>query len=137
MRILKLVSKVLCAIFFIGAGVTHFTNFEFFHKIVPPYLPMKEAIVYVSGICEIGLGLGLLIPATSRWAAWGLIALLVAVFPANIYVYQNQDLIPASPTFHLIRLPLQGVLILWAWWHTRPDRPAAPAASTAEAGGAS
>jgi uncharacterized membrane protein len=57
-----------------------------------------------------------------RLAGWGLISLLIAVFPANIYAYQHQELLPAAPLLHLLRLPLQGLLILWAYWYTRPDR---------------
>jgi uncharacterized membrane protein len=81
--------------------------------------------VYVSGVFEIALGAMLLVRKWARLAGWGLIFLLIAVFPANIYVYQHQDLFPGlSPVLHLMRLPLQGVLILWAYWYTRPDRPA-------------
>jgi uncharacterized membrane protein len=59
---------------------------------------------------------------TRPWlAAWGIIALLIAVFPANIYVYQHQDVLPAPPILHFLRLPLQGVFILWAYWHTKRD----------------
>ena len=89
---------------------------------MPPYLPLHEELVLVSGLCEILLGVLLLIPRCSRWAAWGIIALLIAVFPANIYLYQNQEILPASPIIHLLRLPLQGVFILWAFWHTRKVR---------------
>ena len=64
----------------------------------------------------------LLVPQASRFAAWGIVALLIAVFPANIHLYQNQDLMPASPFIHLLRLPLQGVFILWAFWHTRATK---------------
>ncbi|MEI6541072.1 MAG: hypothetical protein WCO86_16340 [Planctomycetota bacterium] len=52
-------------------------------------------------------------------AAWGIVALLIAVFPANLYLYQHYDILPASPFIHLLRLPLQGVFILWADWHAR------------------
>jgi len=69
------------------------------------------------------------VPKTPRYAAWGIIALLIAIFPANIHIYQHQDVIVASPrmapylpTLHLLRLPLQGVFILWAYWHTRPSK---------------
>jgi len=125
MRIFKTVSRYVLAIFFVGAGITHFTNPDFYLKIVPPYLPWHAALVDVSGVAEILLGRMLMFSDLQRIAAWGLILLLVAVFPANIYVYQHQDLIPGSPVFHLLRLPLQGVLILWAFWYTRPDRPRA------------
>ena len=87
---------------------------------MPPYLPLHRELVYLSGVFEIALGVSLLIPRFSRLAAWGIIALLIAVFPANIYVYQHQELIPGSPILHFLRLPLQGVFLLWAYWHTRP-----------------
>jgi uncharacterized membrane protein len=119
MKRIKLLSKYLLAIFMIGAGTMHFVNPEFFLKIVPPYLPLHKELVLVSGVCEVLLGALLLIPKCSHLAAWGIIALLIAVFPANIYLFQNQDLMPASPLVHFLRLPLQGVFILWAYWHTR------------------
>ena len=119
MKRIKLISKYLLAIFMIVAGTMHFVNPAFFLKIVPPYLPFHKELVLVSGVCEILLGVLLLIPKCSHLAAWGIIALLIAVFPANIYLFQNQDLMPASPLVHFLRLPLQGVFILWAYWHTR------------------
>jgi uncharacterized membrane protein len=115
----KAVSKYLLAIFMVGAGTMHFVRTEFYVKIMPPYLPSHRELVYLSGVFEIVLGVSLLIPRLSRLAAWGIIALLIAVFPANIYVYQHQDLVPAPPIFHFLRLPLQGVFLLWAYWHTR------------------
>ncbi|WP_417737764.1 DoxX family protein [Rosistilla oblonga] len=120
MKRIKLISKYLLAIFMIGAGTMHFVNPEFFLKIVPPYLPLHKELVLVSGVCEVLLGALLLIPRSSHLAAWGIVALLIAVFPANIYLFQNQDLMPASPLVHFLRLPLQGVFVLWAYWHTRP-----------------
>ncbi|TWT84915.1 hypothetical protein CA13_63960 [Planctomycetes bacterium CA13] len=122
MKRIKPISKTLLAIFMIVAGTMHFVNPEFFLKIVPPYLPFHGELVLVSGVCEILLGILLLIPKCSHLAAWGIIALLIAVFPANVYLYQHQDILPASPIIHLLRLPLQGGFILWAYWHTRPDR---------------
>ncbi len=120
MKRVKPVSKYLLAILMIAAGTMHFVNSEFFLKIVPPYLPLHKELVLLSGASEILLGVLLLVPRYSRLAAWGIIALLIAVFPANVYLYQNQDILPASPIIHLLRLPLQGVFILWAYWHTRP-----------------
>ena len=119
MKRIKLVSKFILAIFMIGAGIMHFVNPEFFLKIMPPYLPLHRELVLLSGVCEIVLGITLMVPQSSRLAAWGIIALLIAVFPANIYLFQNQNLMPASPFIHFLRLPLQGVFILWAYWHTR------------------
>jgi uncharacterized membrane protein len=120
MNRIKPISKYLLAIFMIVAGTMHFVNPEFFLKIVPPYLPLHKELVLLSGGFEILLGVLLLIPRFSLHAAWGIIALLTAVFPANIYLYQHQEILPASPLIHLLRLPLQGVFILWAFWHTRP-----------------
>ena len=119
MQRLKTASKYLLAIFMIGAGTMHFVRPDFYIKIMPPYLPWHLELVYLSGFFEAALGLLLLVPRFSRLAAWGIIALLIAVFPANIYVYQHQELLPASPLVHLLRLPLQAVFILWAYWHTK------------------
>jgi uncharacterized membrane protein len=116
---LKLISQYLLAMFMIGAGTMHFVNPGFFLKIMPPYLPLHEALVFVSGVIEILLGVMLLMPRYSHLAAWGIIVLLIAVFPANIYLYQHQEILPASPMIHLLRLPLQGGFMLWAYWHTR------------------
>ncbi len=116
----KLVGKWLFGVLFVVAGILHFVAPGFYMKIMPPYLPLHRELVFASGVAEVGLGLLLLIPRTSRFAAWGLIALLIAVFPANIYVYQNRESFPQlSPLAHLLRLPLQGVLILWAYFYTR------------------
>lgn len=117
---IKIISKFVLAILMIAAGTMHFVNPGFFLKIMPPYLPLHNELVLVSGICEVVLGVLLLVPAYSQWAAWGIVALLIAVFPANLYVYQRQELIAASSLVHFLRLPLQGVFILWAYWHTRP-----------------
>ncbi len=97
----------------------HFAQSDFFTSIMPPYLPWHRELVYISGVAEAALGLLLIAPRFSRPAAWGIIALLIAVFPANIYLYQHQELLPAPPMVHFLRLPLQAVLILWAFWHTR------------------
>jgi len=118
----KAASKWLLALLLIAAGTMHFIRSEMFVQIVPPYLPLHRELVYLSGVFEIALGLLLLVPRFSRFAAWGIVALLIAVFPANIYLYQHQDLLPAPPLLHLLRLPLQGILVLWAYWHTRQCR---------------
>ncbi|MCY7278518.1 MAG: DUF4011 domain-containing protein [Phormidesmis sp. CAN_BIN44] len=122
MKWIKAISRLMLAALMVGAGVMHFLNPSFFVKIVPPYFPCHRELVAVSGAIEILLGVLLIIPNSSRLAAWGVIALLIAVFPANIYVFQHQEIVPASSLAHLIRLLLQGVLILWAYWHTRPTK---------------
>jgi uncharacterized membrane protein len=120
MNAFKLVVRLLFAAFLIVAGVTHFTNRDFFTAIVPPYLPWPELLVYVSGLAEIAIGVMLMVPATSRIAGWAAIALLIAVFPANIHMAMNPQLYPDVPlSTLLIRLPLQGVLIALAYWFTR------------------
>ena len=116
---MKTFCKYLLASFLVGAGTLHFIRPDFYLKIMPPYLSWPLELVYLSGCCEIALGLLLLVPPYSRWAAWGIIAFLIAVFPANIYLYQNQDILPAPPIIHFLRLPLQGMFILWAYWHTK------------------
>jgi uncharacterized membrane protein len=113
--------RYLLAGLMLGAGTLHFVKSNFFTTIVPPYLPFPLELVYLSGLLEVTLGALLLVPRFSRAAAWGIIALLFAVFPANIYLYQHQELLPAAPMVHLLRLPLQGVFVWWAYWFTRPS----------------
>jgi len=122
MRMFKTLSRYVLAAFFVAAGFRHFAIPDFYLKIMPPYIPGHLAMVNLSGVAEILLGAMLMFSDLQRIAGWGLILLLIAVFPANIYVYQHQEVIPASPLLHLLRLPLQGLLILWAYWYTRPDR---------------
>jgi uncharacterized membrane protein len=113
------VGKGVFAALFMIAGVLHFVATDFYLKIMPPYLPLHLPLVLLSGAIEIVLGILLLLPKYSTLAAWGLIALLIAVFPANIHVYQHQESFPLAWIVHLLRLPLQGVLILWAFAYTR------------------
>ena len=119
MTTIKTISRWILAALMVYAGVMHLLSPNFFLKIMPPYLPLHLELVYLSGVFEIGLGICLLIPRFSRFAAWGIIALLIAVFPANIYLYQHQEIVRASPTVHLLRLLFQGILIWMAFWHTR------------------
>jgi uncharacterized membrane protein len=119
---LKIVLKYLLAAFFVAAGMYHFINPDFYLRIMPPYLPWHLELVYLSGFFEIALGLLILIPRYTRLAGWGLIALLIAVFPANIHMAVNHDNYPDVPMwFHWFRLPLQLVFIAWAWWVTNQD----------------
>ena len=91
MRTLKLVMKCLFGLLFVAAGAYHFVNPKFYVPMLPPYLPWHRELVYLSGACEIVLGGLLLVPPCSRYAAWGLIALLVAVFPANLHMALHPD----------------------------------------------
>ena len=106
------------ALLFAVAGVLHFLTPEFFLRIVPPWVPHPGLAVSLSGIAELAGGIGLLVPATRIIAGWGLIALLLAVFPANVYMLQQAMREGASATALAvlwIRLPLQPLLIWWVW----------------------
>ena len=108
--------KIVFALIFIAAGIGHFLNPGLFIKIMPAPIPYKPEIVAISGILEIVFGTMLLSPLTSSLGAWGLMALLVAVFPANINLALNPGLTPGFPGWlHWLRLPLQPVLIWWAY----------------------
>jgi uncharacterized membrane protein len=123
MSIFKTAVRVLFGACFIVAGTTHFTNRNFFIGIVPPYLPSPAALVAISGVAEILLGALLMIPKTAGLAGWGLIALLIAVFPAYIHMAMNPGVYPTiSPVALWIRLPLQGMLIALAYWYAAMPR---------------
>lgn len=122
MRTLKIILKYLLCAFFILAGLNHFINPAFYLKAMPPYLPWHLFLVCFSGFFEFALGVLLLVPACTRIAAWGLIALLIAVFPANIHMAINPELYTdINPIALWLRLPLQAVFIAWAYWFTRSD----------------
>lgn len=120
---LKLLALWVLALAMIGIGTLHFVRPKPFVRIVPKFLPAPLTLVYVSGFFEVLGGVGLLIPATRVWAAWGLIALYVAVFPANIYMLtHNISLNPKKPIPRWalwLRLPFQLVFIAWAYWLTQ------------------
>lgn len=117
---IRLFSIVIMSIFYISVGVNHFIIPEWFLQIVPPRLPYKLELVYISGFLEIILGVMLLIPATRFYAAWGLILLLIAVYPANIYLAQtNGAAMNTTPLVAWGRLPFQFVFIALAYWHTK------------------
>jgi uncharacterized membrane protein len=120
MQKLKLIFKFLFAVSFVVAGFNHIFNTSFYLHIMPPYLPRPLLLVYLSGLIEIILGVLLLSPKLTWMAAWGLVALLIAVFPANLHMAVNHELYPEySVTALWARLPLQFVLIGWAYWYTK------------------
>ncbi|GGD15416.1 DoxX family protein [Flavobacterium orientale] len=109
---------VMAAIYVI-AGLNHFRNPRLYLKIIPPYFKNPELLNKLSGFAEIILGIFLCIPLFTSIAAWGIIALLVAVFPANLYMYQNDKAALGLPKWvRLLRLPLQLGLIFWAYQYT-------------------
>jgi uncharacterized membrane protein len=122
----KRIALTLLAPAFIVAGGNHFVNPDFFVAIMPPYLPAHLELVYLSGIFEIAGGIGVLIPRVRSLAGWGLVALLVAVFPANLHMALKPELFSDVSSGALYtRLPIQVLMIAWAYWATRPDAPSA------------
>ena len=118
----KEILRGVLAVSIIIVGITHFLRPEQYARIVPPQLPYPVELVYISGFFEILGGIGLLIPFVSVAAAWGLIALFIAVFPANINMTLNNipiEGIPHNQALYWARLPFQAVLIAWAWWYTK------------------
>jgi uncharacterized membrane protein len=115
------------AAFFVSAGVSHFTNEAFFVRIVPPWLPAPLLLVQLSGLAEIAGGVGVLVPRLRRAAGLGLVALLVAVYPANVHMALHPESFAdvATPAGLYFRLPLQLVALAWTWWATQPDPAAA------------
>ncbi len=111
---------------YLGAGTLHFVLTPLYERIMPAYLPAHHACVLVSGAAEIAGGLGLLVPQTrsaqpARAAAWGIMLLLVAVFPANLTMVTDHSRFPGVPLWAAwARLPLQLPLLWWAWRYTRP-----------------
>jgi uncharacterized membrane protein len=115
----RVIARIFTAVFFIGAGINHFRSPVFYQQIVPPGFGPPVLMVIISGIAEIAGGVGLLIPKLRRAAGWGLIALLIAVFPANIYMAVASQRMPQmhfSQWSLWLRLPLQFVLIAWVWF---------------------
>ena len=118
---MRALSIYVLAILFVVAGVLHFVWPRAYARIVPPALPYPMALVYISGVGEVLGGLGLLVPSLREWAALWLVALLVAVFPANIYmaVAPERAGFGVAPVWLWLRLPLQLVLIAWVAWAAR------------------
>lgn len=103
---------------YLAAGIAHFIFTRTYEAIMPDYLPAHHALVLFSGAAEIAGGLGILLPHAklNRTAAWGIILLLIAVFPANLWMVQHPERFPNIPPWALgLRLPLQAVLLAWAF----------------------
>ena len=108
------------SLFYVYAGIKHFSDTDYFLKIMPPYLSYHLELVYISGAFEILLGIMLIFNKTRCLASWGLILLLIAVFPANIYLAQtNGNALGVSPYIAWGRLPFQAVFIGLAYWHSK------------------
>jgi uncharacterized membrane protein len=115
-----MIGRTILAILFIISGSLHFLAPQAYLKIMPPFLPAPRMLVQISGAAEILGGLGLFLSSTRQVAAWGLVALLVAVLPANIYMVVDHAKFAPFPLWALwLRLPLQLPLINWAWYNTK------------------
>jgi len=118
----KTIGRVLIGILFMLAGINHFRRPRMYRAIMPPYLPWHKSLVALSGGAEVALGALVLVPRGRYLAGQGLIALLVAVFPANLHMALHTDRYPRIPAWLLwCRLPLQAVLIAWVRWCTSQD----------------
>lgn len=107
------------AVLYILAGLNHFRNPRVYLKIIPSYLPNPKTLNYLAGIAEVLLGIGLCIPAISEISAWGIIVLLIVVFPANLFMFTNKKAGMGLPKIILVlRLPFQIVLMIWAYYYT-------------------
>ena len=116
----KQITIYLMSLFYIFGGIKHFTNVGWYMKIMPPYLSYHKELVYLSGAFEIILGIMLVFEKTRFLAGWGLILLLISVFPANIYLAQtNGEAMNISPALAWGRLPFQTVFIAIAYWHSK------------------
>ena len=117
------------AAFFINVGVDHFVNPDFYLNIMPPSFPLHAEAVYISGFFEVVGGISMLIPRLRKIAGWGLVALLIAVYPANIYMAITPQAFPDIPvTLLYVRLAFQFVFFYWAYSVTRPAYNPAPQA---------
>ncbi len=126
---MRSVSLYLMAVFYFVGGILHFVKPGYYLQIMPSWIPASAhlPLVYLSGAAESGLGAALVVPRLRRLAAWGIIALLIAIFPANVHMWLHDvhpDGVQLPSWFHAVRLPMQAVLIAWAYWHTRPPRAA-------------
>ncbi len=112
-------SLYLMSLIYVVAGILHFVRPETYVRIMPPYVPAPLMLVYLSGVAELVLGLAVLLPSARVWAAWGIILLLIAVFPANWYMAVSGKFSHIPSWILWARLPLQLVLIYWAYTFTK------------------
>ena len=122
----KLLTIYMMSFMYIFIAIRHFTDPQYFLDIVPPQLPFKLFLVYLTGLIELVGGAAILLPKSRKEGAYLLIFLLISVFPANIYLYLSetpQNLLGISKTDALIRMPYQIPLILLAFWHSKKNHP--------------
>lgn len=120
---LKTVSLYLMSLFYVLNGINHFLSAKIYLAIMPPYIPFHLELVYLSGGIEIVFGVLLLIKKIRKWAAWGIILLLIAIFPANIYHLTSGGAGLGTPIGALwLRLPFQLLFIWWAYWYVNDKK---------------
>ena len=126
----KRVALFVLSFFFVAVGVGHFVEPDSLVAIMPDYLPLHVELVYLSGVFEVALGLAVLFQPIRQRAGYGIIALLIAVFPANLNMALNPEpFLEQGMTMLALygRLPFQFIFMAWAIWATRPDaKPVAP-----------
>lgn len=122
-------ARGVLAIFMVLMGLAHLVAPTAFMRAMPPYLPWPMGLIYLSGVFEIAGGVGLMVARVRVMAAWGLIALYIAVFPANVHMALHADQASLAAWVLWARLPFQAAFIAWAYWFTRPDVVADPRAS--------
>lgn len=111
-------SLYIMAGLYILAGINHFIMPKLYLKITPSWVPKPMVVNWLVGLAEVVLGILLLVPATQSPAAWGIIILLVLVFPANVYHFQKAQRNGKMVMPTLLRLPVQVLLIWWAYLYT-------------------
>ena len=124
MKLIKRISIYIMFFFYVKIGIDHFINPEYYLNMVPPYLKFQHELVLISGFFEILFGIGLL-TKYRKYSAIGLILLLIAVFPANIFLIQNehaQTAMNINKNTAIIRAPFQLVFIAIAYWHSRQKK---------------
>ena len=125
LKSIKIISVYVFSLLYIIVGIKHFINPDFFIAIVPSYIKWKFEAVIISGFFEIFLGILLLFNKTRSMASWGIILLLIVVFPANIYLYASdtaREILGVSKNQALIRIPFQFTLMLISYWHTKESQ---------------
>jgi len=118
----KIITVYCMSFLYLFVGIKHFTNPSFFEAIVPPFFVYKETLVYISGFVEVAAAVLLVVKKTRKIGAFITIGLLIAVFPANIYLYISEiarDVLGVTKQQALIRMPFQIPLIIIAYWHSQ------------------
>lgn len=123
MLTLKKVSLIILIALYIVAGINHFVHPQGYLKLIPPYFPLPKVLNLMAGFFELLFGLLLIFKLTRKYAAYGIILMLIAFIPAHIYMIQTAPFmlgkLAVTKTGAWIRLPLQAVLIAWAYWHRK------------------